>query len=98
MRGQHELEREPRDARAELVLVDVAEALECIREGLARRLLVFRGVLPPAAQTVMLLSDVRELEVETESSQKLGLLDGRKRTLKCADSDDDPGAASDDRA
>jgi len=49
MRRQDQLEREPRHAGTDLVVADVAEALECIGERLARRLLVFRGVLPPSA-------------------------------------------------
>ena len=47
--GQYELERDSRHACLELVHVDVAKALEGIGERLARRLLVFRGVLAPTA-------------------------------------------------
>jgi len=63
-------------------------SLERICEGLARRLLILRGVLPPTAQAMMLFGDVDELEVETERSQNVCLLAGRQHTHGVADSVD----------
>src|SRR5438094_5188832 len=79
MRSQDELERESRRACANFVRIDPTEAFERSREGLARRLLVLCGVLAPASQAVMLFGDVRQLEVEAEGSQNLGLIAGRER-------------------
>src|SRR5712692_3156828 len=93
MRGQHELERESRHAGTELVVADVAEACECIGERFARRLLILRGVLPSAAQTVMLLGDVDQLKVETERSQNVCLIPGPQRPHGVADSVDVAGCA-----
>ena len=48
-------------------------------------LLILRGVLPAAAQAVMLLGDVDQLEVETERPQNVGLIDGRQHPHGVAD-------------
>ena len=80
-------------AHARLVRVDVAKALEGIGEGLARRLLILRGVLAAAAQAVMLLGDVDQLEVEAERSENVGLIARRQRPHGVANSVDVAGRA-----
>ncbi len=93
VRGQDELERKWRHARAELDCLYVAKLFECIGEGFAWRLLILRGVLPAAAQAVMLFGDVDQLEVETERSQNVGLIDGRQHPHGVADGVDVAGFA-----
>ena len=93
VRGQDELERNSGHACAKLVRVDVAKALEGIGEGLARRLLILRGVLAAAAQAVMLLGDVDQLEVEAERSENVGLIARRQRPHGVANSVDVAGRA-----
>jgi hypothetical protein len=91
--GQDELERESRYTRTELVCIDVAEPLECIGQGLARRVLILRGVLSASTQAVMLLGDVDQLEIEAESPQNIGLIDGRQHPHGVADGIDVAGFA-----
>ena len=75
MRRQDELER---DALLDLPLAHAVEQLERLGERLARDELLVR-VLAPPAHAVVLLRDVRELEVEGERAQHARLPRHRKR-------------------
>jgi hypothetical protein len=87
MGGEHELQRDPGGAFSQLARSDVCEALERLRERLPRRRRLGR-VLPAAAQAVVLLRDVRQLEVQRERAQDLRLVAGRQRPHGFADGRD----------
>ena len=79
MRGEDELDRDPRGRPAQLLLGDprVAEP----RERLGQRLALHAALALPgaaAADPVMLLGDVRELEIEGERAQHRRLLPRRQ--------------------
>ena len=78
MRGQHEPNRRRGGARNELVGRNGGELPERIVERLARDDAVVR-VLAPTAEAVVLLGEVRELEVEPEGAQHQRLLLGGER-------------------
>ena len=75
MRGEHRPHLEPRCRREELVVADtrVAQSCDRIGERLARHAALVL-VLAAAAQAMVLLGDVRELEEDREGPQHGGLL------------------------
>ena len=75
MRGEHELER---DALLQQLLRHAVEPREGRRERL-RRHAPLVGVLAAAAHPVLLLGDVRELEVDGEGAQDARLAVDRQR-------------------
>ncbi len=79
MSRQHELDVDVAQARPPFVFRDVPKPRERVGERLARRDALL-GVLAASPQPVMLLGDVRELEVERERAQdELLALDGQRR-------------------
>ena len=79
VRGQDELDRDAGGGSPHLVLGDprVAEPRERLRQGLALHAALALGGAP-AADPVVLLGDVRELEVEGEGPEHGRLLGGRQ--------------------
>ena len=78
MRGQHELDRRAARPRGELVGGQVCELGERVVERLARDAAVVR-VLAPPPQAVVLLGEVRELEVEANARSTSACASARPR-------------------
>ena len=89
MRGEHQPDRYVARAALELVRRDVLQQLERARERVARGATGVR-VLAAPPDPVMLLRDVRELEVESEGAEDERLLLGRDRPHRLANVADDP--------